>query len=246
MDTGFSAGSAEARAGTESERGARCRRRAQQRCGSLSGWSERAEATDAGMSGNACAAGKALHVHFGDEGDMERAGRSSNPSQEYIILQNNQLHSEIAKSRARVERLVRERDVASQEADSSERSRVRMRGVLHNAVEVACLRRELCWTREGDALRARSACRAAGAEILAALSAVAALDLLESGALGLDVGAWRAPVAVGRGALALLAGARALLLVAAPPALTDTREEEAAVERAERGSEHLHSIVDEL
>lgn len=67
--------------------------------------------------------------------DVAEVVKKDDATTQYMILQNDALHSQLEQARKAAARISKERDAASADLDSAERSKVCLRGVLHNEVE---------------------------------------------------------------------------------------------------------------
>lgn len=166
----------------------------------------------------------------------------------YVVQQNQFLHSEVARLRSRAERSSRERESAAVELEAAQRARTCLRGLLHNEIEVTRLRGELITTWRTAFERMRGRARRFAAQAALAAAGLVAVEIRH--AFADDEAAWCAASGVDVLAAARVAacaavaiGAVALLACSGEPDTTKVLQQLAA---AERGSDALHAVVDEI
>ena len=201
--------------------------------------------------GSSDEAGRAKHVnlYFGTKAELADVSRKDDASTAYIIFQNDRLHSQADRLQKRLRDAERERDRSADDADRSERSRTCLRGMLHNEVERSSVLREMLGLAESAAAaRAADGARVAGAAAVHAAFGLAlhALGWWLAGAS--PCGAWpRLALSVHVGNAAVFGwtvyGRSAARRGEDGPEMRELRRRLA---EAERGTSHLHEIVDEM
>jgi hypothetical protein len=187
----------------------------------------------------------------------EAAGED--PTISYIVLQNDSLHSQLERAKRSIERASRERDLAVKDLDSAERTKVCLKGVLHNEAEKAEIRGKLV-DAAVEHLRAHgdSSARASRDGWIAGAVSVSTGAVLAAGLAAWNViEAEGAPATAGAAAAAVAGAALAAYWALKPdpapgdpvvaydsdPRVVSLKDELA---RSLRGSSHIHEIIDEL
>ena len=187
---------------------------------------------------------KNVNLFFGTKTELADVAKREDASTSYIILQNDRLHSQADRLQRRIRDLERERDRASDDSDRAERSRTCLRGMLHNEVEKS----EILGDMVAQLSRDLSGHKAASARLCGNAMVHAAVSMLVHA-----VGCWvsGSDHLVGRLMLSVHVGNAAVFgwLCSRPPAPSaDGRVSELRdkLADAERGTAHLHGIIDEL
>lgn len=182
-----------------------------------------------------------VNFYFGSAEDMAEVKKKDNSSQEYLILQNNQLFSENAKLRSRVERVKSEKEVLNADYDNMERTKTCLKGLLHNEVEINEIQKEIRTIQAKDLVAMRRTALGFAVEIIAALACLA-------GTVALDMASkpehekilWMVQTC-------LCAGTAASALVfAASVDSTNVAPLEESLKDAQKASSNLHCIIDEI
>lgn len=183
---------------------------------------------------------KEVNLYFGSQQELGEVLKKDDASLSYILLQNDRLHAKVERLERKVRDVERDRDGAVGDGERAERSRVCLRGMLHNEIEKSSLYEELV-----AELRGASESVAMSHEYLKArmTGAVAAGFLLHCLASAFE----RAHLPV----LAMHLG-NATFAVWMLYCGWDARPSDAPgrllarIGEANRATEHLHGIVDEL
>lgn len=182
-----------------------------------------------------------VNFYFGSAEDMSEIKSKDNSSQEYLILQNNQLFSENAKLRNRVERVKSEKEVLGTDCDNMERAKTCLKGLLHNEVEINDIQKEIRTIQANDLAAMRRTALGFAVEIIAAVACLA-------GTVALDMAykndhekiLWMVQ-------MCLCAGTAASALVfAASVDSTNIAPLEESLKDAQKASNNLHCIIDEI
>lgn len=183
----------------------------------------------------------AVNLFFGSSSEMDDINKKDNPSEAFIILQNNRLHSENSKLQTKLDKTLREKDILSQDVDSMDRSRVCLRGLLHNEIEINKLRGELCNIYKSDLDHNVKAIKSNVYETSISLTLIASLAVSQHlTPLGDCL-----PMTIVQACL-LLGTLLSSIIMCMSLKTTDANHIVQAVESAEKGSDNLHSVIDEL
>jgi len=182
-----------------------------------------------------------VNFYFGSAEDMSEIKSKDNSSQEYLILQNNQLFSENAKLRNRVERVKSEKEVLSTDCDNMERTKTCLKGLLHNEVEINDLQKEIRNIQAGDLVAMRRTALGFVIEVIAAVACLA-------GTVGLDMAynsghekiLWMVQICLCVGTAA------SAVIFAASIESTNVAPLEESLKDAQKASNNLHCIIDEI
>lgn len=190
---------------------------------------------------------KNVHLYFGSKSELAEISKKDDASTSYVIFQNDRLHSHVERLQRRVKELERERDKAVEDADRAEMSKTCIKGMLHNEIQRSQLLGDVVLNLEarGERLSSfRSAYSASSAAHAAVALLAHLLGLWASGVLARAVFsahflhsvayAWFCFGSPSRGSEEASASEAALLHLRAKLA------------SVERGTEHLHNIVDEM
>jgi len=181
-----------------------------------------------------------VNFYFGSAEDMSEIKNKDNSSQEYLILQNNQLFSENAKLRTRVERVKSEKEVLSTDCDNMERSKTCLKGLLHNEVEINEIQKEIRTIQAKDLLEVRRTALGFAVEIIAALACL-------TGTVALDMAYPEHEKILWMVQTCLCAGTAASALVFATSIdATNIAPLEENLKDAQKASNNLHCIIDEI
>jgi hypothetical protein len=191
-----------------------------------------------------------INLFFGKD-VAEVAKRSGDSTTEYIILQNDILHSQVKKATRSMDRLIKERDSVFGDREAVEKARVGLRGMLHNEIEKATLCEHILAEsekslRKADERKLRSASRAS-------VGMFACLAIVIVGVVSAHV---NGPWSHATNALNALASTGVLTVIgrlsldskrdAFAEYEIEVIDTKAQLRAAEKGTEHLHAIVDEL
>jgi predicted RNase H-like nuclease (RuvC/YqgF family) len=181
-----------------------------------------------------------VNFYFGNSNDMEEIKTKDNSSQAYLILQNNQLFSENAKLRAKIDRMRSEKETLGADCDNMERTKTCLKGLLHNEVEINDIQKEIRTVYAADMALMRTSAFNFAMEVLFA-------SLVFAGSVALKT------VSRSHGELILLCQALACagtsvsaLLFASSIESTDVTHLEKDLQNAQKASNNLHGVVDEL
>eukprot|EP00873_Tetraselmis_striata_P033872 jgi/Tetstr1/454136/TSEL_041055.t1 len=192
---------------------------------------------------------KSVNLFFGTKTELEEAIRKDDGCTAYIILQNDRLHTQAERQQRRIREVEQQRERIAEEAERAERSKTCLRGMLHNQIEKAQILSEIT----AELARSRARANANAGKLLSQVAVQAAL------ALGAHTATWWAGGG-GPAALALIAGhigsvaafgmlcAHAARRAASAEQGTDAAlaELHLRLAAAEKGTDHLHDIVDEM
>lgn len=78
---------------------------------------------------------KNVNLFFGTKNELTDVAKKDDASTSYIIFQNDRLHSQTERFQKKIRDLEKERDRAVEDSDRAERSRNCLRGMLHNEIE---------------------------------------------------------------------------------------------------------------
>ena len=182
-----------------------------------------------------------VNFYFGSAEDMSEIKNKDNSSQEYLILQNNQLFSENAKLRNRVERVKSEKEVLGSDCDNMERTKTCLKGLLHNEVEINDLQKEIRNIQATDLVAMRRTALGFAVEVIAAVACIAATA-------GLDMAYnsehekifWMVQMCLCVGTAA------SAVIFAASIESTNIAPLEESLKDAQKASNNLHCIIDEI
>lgn len=180
-------------------------------------------------------------LYFGNSNDMTEIKSKDNSSQAYLILQNNQLFSENAKLRNKVERVKSEKEVISTDFDNLERAKTCLKGLLHNEVEINEIQKEILRVNASDISTMKSSGLAFAFEVCIAVSVLAgsvALDMFYD--LGQREILWMSQICLCLGTCA------SALVFASKCDSSDVARLEDDLKTAQKASSNLHCIIDEL
>lgn len=182
-----------------------------------------------------------VNLYFGSPTDMADINTKDNASQAYVILQNNQLFSENAKLRSKVEKLKSDREILMTDYDNMDKSKTCLKGLLHNEVEINGIREQICKVYSDDLKAIVSRAYYFVGEMLLALAVltftVAAgnqfspeySDLLYTSQLSLFAGLFVSTV-----------------MFVLKLDTTNLSDLESSLKAASKASDNLHCIIDEI
>lgn len=182
-----------------------------------------------------------VNLYFGSTDDMNDLKSKDNASQAYLIMQNNQLYYENSKLRLRIEKMKVEAETLSTDIESMDKTKTCLKGLLHNEIEINRIRDDICEVRGSDARRIARQAYILVCEIYATTCAVmllfAAREVVEQ---ELHEMVYLAQI------LIIFGNLLSTCVFTPTFKLTQIPEIEEALKKAEKGSENLHSIIDEL
>ena len=182
-----------------------------------------------------------VNFYFGSAEDMVEIKNKDNSSQEYLILQNNQLFAENAKLRNKIDRIKSEKELVSTDRDNMERTKTCLKGLLHNEVEINDIQKEIRRAHSDDLVNMRRAALGFATEVVAAMACLA-------GSVVLDV-VYKPQheKILWLGQMCLCAGtAASALMFAARVETTDVTALQESLKDAQKASNNLHCIIDEI
>ncbi|AUF82731.1 hypothetical protein TetV_649 [Tetraselmis virus 1] len=191
---------------------------------------------------------KNINLFFGKEVDKITKSET-NSTTSYIILQNDSLHAQLERMKRSCERASKEKDELVSDLESSEKTKTCLRGMLHNEVEkieayVRIVEKAEKCIKVSDE---KSIYYTNGVSIG---MIVCSLVILVSTALGNQGMAMAATTLNSCVVSTMLMFSFKLIRMSRypihPAYLNQTEEDKAYIRKAERGTEHLHSIVDEI
>jgi len=182
-----------------------------------------------------------IHLYFGTSEDMNELKTKDNMSQSYIILQNNQLYYENSKLRMKLDKMKLDAEIFSNDMDSLEKSKTCLKGLLHNEIEINQISEELYEIKGNDAKKITKHAYTLVYEVyaitLASMVLFAARDLVDP---GLHEMLYFTQVII------IFGNLLSACIFSQSFKKTSTKEIEDRLQFAKRGSENLHSIIDEL
>lgn len=191
-----------------------------------------------------------INLFFGKE-VQDVAKKSGDTTTEYIILQNDSLHASLEKAKRSMDRLIKERDASAGDLDAMEKSRVCLRGMLHNEIEKGTLCETIVaeaekMLRKTDENKLKIVGRASTGMFLCLVTAIAGtVSAHVQGPWSHATNALNAIVSLG-----VLGVICRLSLDAKRDAFPEYEirvcDTKAQLRQAEKGTEHLHAIIDEL
>lgn len=182
-----------------------------------------------------------VNLYFGSAEEMSVIKGKDNASQAYLILQNNQLFSENAKLRSKVERVKSEKEVIGTDCDNMERTKTCLKGLLHNEVEINEIQREIRRVHAADLGTMRRAALGFAVQVVAAVACLAGSVVLDM------VYNPEHKHIIWMGQVCLCTGTAASAFVfAATLESTDVTALEGGLKDAQKASNNLHCIIDEI
>lgn len=178
-----------------------------------------------------------VNLFFGNRKELNDVVKRDDATTAYIIMQNDSMHSQIEKLKRSVERVSKERDNAVDDFERNERSKVCIRGMLHNELEKSKMLEEMVDVYESvvNTRASRNWRNAAGACVMVFTGAVSSFVTVSHGYCFAGVSA------------AVLGGIASLSMwLDAGPPIPDVSSLKEGLQKAQKGNEHLHNIVDEL
>jgi hypothetical protein len=182
-----------------------------------------------------------INLYFGTSEDMNELKSKDNSSQSYVILQNNQLYYENSKLRQKIEKMKIDAENLSSDIDSLEKGKTCLKGLLHNEIEINQLSEEIYEIRENDTKmiikHASTLVYEVYAMTIASMLLFAARDIVDP---GLHEMMYFTQIII------MFGNMLSACVFTQSFKQTSTKEIEDRLKAARRGSENLHSIIDEL
>ena len=182
-----------------------------------------------------------INLYFGTSEDMNELKSKDNSSQSYVILQNNQLYYENSKLRQKIEKMKIDAENLSSDIDSLEKGKTCLKGLLHNEIEINQLSEEIYEIRENDTKmiikHASTLVYEVYAMTIASMLLFAARDIVDP---GLHEMMYFTQIII------MFGNMLSACFFTQSFKQTSTKEIEDRLKAARRGSENLHSIIDEL
>lgn len=173
-------------------------------------------------------------MFFGSRRELGEISKKDDAATAYIILQNDRLHSQVERATKRIKDLDRELASARADAERAERSKTCILGVVHNEVEKSRIMSDIVTAMDGSVQSVSHIFRVAAVHASASVlfhaagcllsPTIAAQSILAAHICSLAVFAW------------------AYRNMSAP----DVRDLRCELEKAQRGTDHIHDILDEM
>ena len=182
-----------------------------------------------------------INLYFGTSEDMNELKSKDNCSQAYVILQNNQLYYENSKLRQKVEEMKIDAENSLSDIDSLEKGKTCLKGLLHNEIEINQISEEMYKIKENDTKmiikHAYTLVYEVYAMTIASMLLFAARDIVDP---GLHEMMYFTQIII------MFGNMLSACVFTQSFKQTSTKEIEESLKVARRGSENLHSIIDEL
>lgn len=181
-----------------------------------------------------------VNMFFGSRRELNDVSKKDDATTAYIILQNDRLHAQAERTMKRVKDLERDLAAARADADRAERSKTCILGVVHNEVEKSRIMSDILREMDGSArsvsqLLATAAAHAAAAAVFHAAGCCLSPTISTAGQSLLAAHACSAAY------LAWTYRKRG-----ASETSRVVRELKGELDRAQRGTDRIHDILDEM